>query len=185
VACPNTGAMLGLDAPGSVVWLSQSASVTRKYRHTWELVELDDALIGINPMRPNTIVAEAIAANLIPQLAGYERMRREVKYGEKSRVDILLEGDAGRRASSRSRTCICRALPASPSSPTASRRAAPGTSPSSPPWPRAARGPPWSIWCSAATRQAFALARDIDPNTPPPSARPAPRGSRPSHSVAG
>ena len=97
VACPNTGAMLGLDAPGSVVWLSQSASATRKYRHTWELVELENgaapALIGINPMRPNGIVAEAIAAGLIPQLAGYERMRREVKYGDKSRVDILLESD--------------------------------------------------------------------------------------------
>jgi sugar fermentation stimulation protein A len=93
VACPNTGAMLGLDAPGSVVWLSQSASVTRKYRHTWEIVELENGLVGINPMRPNHIVAEAIAAGLIPELAGYERMRREVKYGEQSRVDILLESD--------------------------------------------------------------------------------------------
>ena len=96
-ACPNTGAMLGLDAPGSVIWLSQSASLTRKYRHTWEMVELADgaapALVGINPMRPNTLVAEAIAAGLIAQLAGYDRVRREVKYGEKSRIDLLLEGD--------------------------------------------------------------------------------------------
>ena len=96
-ACPNTGAMLGLADPGSVVWLSESASVTRKYRHTWEMVELASgaapALVGINPMRPNHIVAEAIAAGLMPQLGGYERMRREVKYGEKSRVDILLESD--------------------------------------------------------------------------------------------
>jgi sugar fermentation stimulation protein A len=96
-ACPNTGAMLGLADPGSVIWLSESASLTRKYRHTWEMVELADgaatALVGINPMRPNHIVAEAIAAGLIAQLAGYDRVRREVKYGEKSRIDLLLEGD--------------------------------------------------------------------------------------------
>jgi sugar fermentation stimulation protein A len=96
-ACPNTGAMLGLADPGSVIWLSESASPTRKYRHTWEMVELANgaapALVGINPMRPNHIVAEAIAAGLMPQFAGYDRVRREVKYGEKSRIDLLLEGD--------------------------------------------------------------------------------------------
>jgi sugar fermentation stimulation protein A len=96
-ACPNTGAMLGLADPGSVIWLSESASLTRKYRHTWEMVELANgaapALVGINPMRPNHIVAEAIAAGLMPQFAGYDRVRREVKYGEKSRIDLLLEGD--------------------------------------------------------------------------------------------
>ena len=40
-ACPNTGAMVGLTAPGSVVWLSKSEAATRKYPHTWEMVEAD------------------------------------------------------------------------------------------------------------------------------------------------
>lgn len=39
-ACPNTGSMLGCATPGSRVWLSQSDSPTRKYRHTWEMVEV-------------------------------------------------------------------------------------------------------------------------------------------------
>ena len=39
--CPNTGSMLGLTAPGSTVWLSESDKPTRKYRHTWEMVETD------------------------------------------------------------------------------------------------------------------------------------------------
>jgi sugar fermentation stimulation protein A len=94
-ACPNTGAMLGLTAPGSAVWLSRSEVTTRKYPHTWELVEADlggvPKFVGINPLHPNRLVAEAIAARGIKQLAGYEMLRREVKYGEASRIDLLLE----------------------------------------------------------------------------------------------
>ena len=40
-SCPNTGAMLGLTEPGSVVWVSANDSPTRKYRHTLEIVEAD------------------------------------------------------------------------------------------------------------------------------------------------
>jgi sugar fermentation stimulation protein A len=93
--CPNTGSMLGLAIPGAVVWLSESASPTRKYPHTWEMVEADlgrgPTLVGINTNHPNRLVAEAIAANHIPDLAGYASLRREVKYGLSSRIDILLE----------------------------------------------------------------------------------------------
>jgi sugar fermentation stimulation protein A len=93
--CPNTGSMLGLASPGARVWLSTSDSVTRKYPHTWEMVEADlgqgPSLVGINTGHPNRLVAEAIEARRIKKLSGYSSLRREVKYGEASRIDILLE----------------------------------------------------------------------------------------------
>ena len=93
--CPNTGSMLGLSAPGAIVWLSESDSPTRKYRFTWEMVEADlgkgPTLVGINTQYPNRLVAEAMAARRIRYLAGYSGVRREVRYGENSRIDILLE----------------------------------------------------------------------------------------------
>ena len=100
-ACPNTGSMLGLTEPGSTVWLSESDSPTRKYRHTWEMIETDlgkgTSLVGINTGHPNRLVTEAIEARRIRKLAGYRTLRREVKYGTASRIDILLEdGKKGR-----------------------------------------------------------------------------------------
>ena len=95
--CPNTGSMLGCQTPGSRVWLSRSDNPKRKYAHTWELVELDDgALVGINTGRSNALVREAIESAVIDELAGYDEIRPEVRYGnENSRVDFLLTGDHG------------------------------------------------------------------------------------------
>mgnify|MGYP001818693932 CR=1 FL=1 len=93
--CANTGSMKGLVNPGAVVWLSESDSPTRKYRHTWEMVEHDGGrgatIVGINTGYPNKIVSEAIEAGKIAALRGYASLRREVKYGKNSRIDILLE----------------------------------------------------------------------------------------------
>ncbi|MCX7355195.1 MAG: DNA/RNA nuclease SfsA [Alphaproteobacteria bacterium] len=92
--CPNPGSMMGLNTPGSEVWLSPARSASRKLPYTLELVRAG-GLVGVNTGWPNTLAEEAIRAQRIPELAGYETIRREVPYGRNSRIDLLLE-DGGR-----------------------------------------------------------------------------------------
>ena len=96
VHCANTGAMLGVQDAGAEVWLSPARNPDRKLKFTWEMIRVGGRLVGINTAHPNAIVSEAITAGKVPELAGYGSLRREVKYGKNSRIDILL-GDGGGR----------------------------------------------------------------------------------------
>lgn len=89
---PNTGSMLGLTTPGEPVWLSVSDAPHRKYRHTLQMVQADNVMVGVNTGLPNKIAEEAIRNGLIAPLNDYADIRREQKYGRNSRIDLLLSG---------------------------------------------------------------------------------------------
>ena len=93
--CPNTGAMTGCATPGDTVWYSTSENTKRKYSHTWELTQTQQgAFICVNTLRANTLAKEAILAQRLPELTGYNTLKTEVKYGEEnSRIDIMLQAD--------------------------------------------------------------------------------------------
>ncbi len=90
--CPNTGAMTGCADPGSPAWYSTSANARRKYAHTLEIVgDRDGHLIGINSACANTLVLEALAADMLPGFPTDADVRREVAIpGQRGRLDLLV-----------------------------------------------------------------------------------------------
>ncbi len=90
--CANSGSMMGLKDEGNEVWLSPATNPKAKLNYKWEIVVVGDALVGINTSLPNKLVEEAILDGTIEELQGYENLRREMKYGENSRIDLFLSG---------------------------------------------------------------------------------------------
>lgn len=95
--CPNPGGMLGCSEPGSRVVLRDSQDPKRKLRYTFQTILVGDTWVNVDTGLPNALVFEAVEAGAIPELTGYDTARREVKYGQNSRIDLLLERETGER----------------------------------------------------------------------------------------
>jgi sugar fermentation stimulation protein A len=88
--CPNTGSLKGCLVEGARAILRDSQDLERKLRFVWQAIEIDGTLVNVDTALPNRVVHEAVVAGKIPELAGFDEARREVKYGENSRIDLLL-----------------------------------------------------------------------------------------------
>lgn len=89
--CPNTGSLAGCLFPGAPVALRDSCDPARKLRTTLQSIALGGTWVNVDTSLPNAVVAEAILAGRVPSLHGFANLRREVKYGRSSRIDLLLE----------------------------------------------------------------------------------------------
>jgi sugar fermentation stimulation protein A len=95
--CPNPGSMKACAEERGRVWIRPCGGKGRRLDWSWELAEIDGALVVVNTARANRVVAEALAAGAIEELAGYQTITAEPTAGEGTRFDFLLESERPRR----------------------------------------------------------------------------------------
>lgn len=94
--CVNPGRMEGLVVAGARAWVSAAPPDSkRRLRYTLEMLEIGDVLIGVNTQLPNFLAETLILARVIPGLKRFRELQREVRYGDKSRIDLLLRDARG------------------------------------------------------------------------------------------
>ena len=90
---PNSGAMTSCIEDNCDVWVSFHDNPKRKLKYTLELTKMGENLICTNTGVANKIAIEAIENSTIKELQGYTSLKPEQKYGQNSRIDILLENE--------------------------------------------------------------------------------------------
>lgn len=95
--CPNTGSLKGCLEPGRRAVLRDTQDDKRKLRYVFQAIQVGDHLVNVDTALPNSAMFEWVSAGMVPELAGYDQVRREVAYGENSRIDLLLERASGER----------------------------------------------------------------------------------------
>lgn len=88
--CPNSGSMKACSEPGRAVYISRADNPKRKLKFTWEIIDMGTSLVGVNTQVPNRLVAHGISKGQVPELCGYDDLKREVTTSPGSRLDIGL-----------------------------------------------------------------------------------------------
>ena len=92
--CANPGSMMGLAEPGSRIWLEPNEDPKKKLKWGWRLVDHENGhFTGVDTSVPNRALKAALEAREVPELSEYRTVRAEVKYGQNSRIDFLLQQD--------------------------------------------------------------------------------------------
>ena len=86
--CPNTGSMMGLLKKGNIVWLSKSDNPNRKLKYTLQIIEDNKSKVGVNTHLTNMIVFDALKNSKIREFKNFDTIKREVKFGHKTRFDF-------------------------------------------------------------------------------------------------
>ena len=90
---PNSGAMTSCIEENCSVWVTHHDNPKRKLKYTLELTKMGENLICTNTGVANKIAIEAIENKTIKELQGYDTLKPEQKYGQNSRIDILLSNE--------------------------------------------------------------------------------------------
>ncbi len=97
--CPNPGKMLGLLDAGTPALVTHIGDPKKKLQYRLEALQANNDFggtwVGVNTQWPNRLIHKAIAAGVLPELAGYDSLKPEVKYGRNSRIDLLASGHPG------------------------------------------------------------------------------------------
>ena len=91
--CANPGSMMGLADEGMKIWLEPNDDPKKKLKFGWRLVDHENGhFTGVDTSVPNRALKAALEAREVAGLGDYDVVRPEVKYGENSRIDFLLQG---------------------------------------------------------------------------------------------
>lgn len=95
VHCPNSGSMLGALVPGARVYCAPAEDPGRRTAYTWQMIRIGRHWVGINTLDANRLAWLAAQKQAVEMFQGAGEVRREVKTGPHTRLDLMLQRPQG------------------------------------------------------------------------------------------